>query len=384
MLKRSATRRVLHDLRKYPAVIILGPRQVGKTTLAEEVMGGSKQHVVRLDLEDPDDLLKMKRPKQVLDELSHGLVVIDEVQRMPELFPLLRVLIDRNRRPGRFLLLGSASPDVARHSGESLAGRASYLDLHPLSIEEVGLGKVDRLWMRGGFPLAYLARSEKDARDWTNNMIRSFIDRDLPFLGLDIPTMKGMDMLRMLASVHGQVLNMSMLAKSLGLTIPTIKKYIHHFEQAFMVHLLPSYHTNARKRLAKSPKLYIADSGVLHRLLQVQDLQQLRGHVAMGNSWEGFVIQQLRARLTKDHDLYFYRTLDGSELDLVVAHGSKAKAAIEIKSTNAPVLSKGNRQAYEAVNAPLNLVLTPDAADFPYGDGIQVCSLKTVWRHLGI
>ncbi len=382
MIKRSLASFALDRLRKRPAVAILGARQVGKTTLSVQLVKELGLPYVRLDLQDPDDVAVLADPKPFLLAHAHELVVIDEVQRMPELFPLLRTLIDRDRRPGRFLLLGSSSPAIVQAASESLAGRITYLDLFPFSLQEVGAKQVDKLWLRGGYPDAFLAGTDADAFQVVGDILRSFTERDLPALGLGADPASTTQLLRMLSAVHGNVLNMAMLGKSMGLSGPTIKTYLRFFEQAYMTFTLPSHHVHVRKRLTRAPKIYITDSGVLHALASVRSHDALFAVPIRGHSWEGFVVQQVRAWLDRRAELSFFRTQDGSELDLVITQGTKAKVAIEIKTSNAPELTTGNRLAFEAVNAPVRLVITPNARDHSFGHGIQVCSLASVWKLL--
>jgi predicted AAA+ superfamily ATPase len=382
IIRRQLTDTALDRLQKRPVVAILGARQVGKTTLSKELVAELGVPFIHLDLEDPDHRSILNNAKEYLLNHAQELVVIDEVQRMPELFPLIRTLVDRDRRSGRFLLLGSSSPVIVQRASESLAGRVAYLDLFPFSIHEVGFAAVDRLWLNGGFPEAYDAITREDANAIIQDLIRSFTERDLPSLGLQANPNNTRQLLSMLATVHGGVLNMALLGKSIGLSGPTIKLYLRFFEEAFMCFTLPSYHVNLRKRLTRSPKLYITDSGVLHTLLAVRSQEDLFAHHLRGNSWEGFVIQQIRAWIGRRAELYFYRTQDGSELDLVITQGNKAVAALEIKTTNSPALSKGNQLAFDAVQAPLQLIVTPSAKDHPYGEGIEVCSIASLWKKL--
>lgn len=379
MIPRSISSLVREKIARYPAVGLLGARQAGKTTLALELAKDLGIDHAYLDLEDPQDAAKLRDPGPYLHALKEKLVIIDEVQRMPQLFPLMRSLIDRDRRKGRFLLLGSSSPRIIQEASESLAGRIANLDLFPLALREVGHDHLERLWLRGGFPLAFDADTDADSFDWLINYTRNVVERDLASLGLRTSPKVLRDLLQMITSVHGQQLNMSMLAKSLGLSSPTIKHYLEYFDQAFLTFSLPSFHTNTRKRLTRAPKLYILDSGILHTLSGIRSLDELRGHIMLGNSWEGFVVQQVRTWIDDPARLHYFRTMDGSELDLVITRGSKAAVAIEIKTTNAPTLSKGNQLAFEAVGAKKQLIVTPSADDHPYGDGITVCSLRTLW-----
>lgn len=382
MTERAITPVLREKLSRFPAVSLLGARQVGKTTLARQLAASLHTGHRYFDLEDPDDLSKFREPGPFLHALREQLVIIDEVQRMPELFPLMRSLIDRDRRNGRFLLLGSSSPAIIRQASESLAGRIANLDLYPFTLREVGNDAVEPVWLRGGYPLAFGASSDEQAFDWMANYIRNVVERDLGLLGLNASPKVLRTLLQMLASIQGQQLNYSMLAKSIGLSSPTIKHYLDYFEQAYLTFTLPSFHTNTRKRLTRAPKLYLLDSGMLHALSGIRSMDELRGHVLVGNSWEGFVIQQVRAWVGDSSRLHYFRTLDGSELDLVITRGTKAVAAIEIKTTNAPALTKGNRLAFAAVGAKKQLILTPSADEHPYGEGITVCSLSTLWRHL--
>lgn len=382
MIKRDLATYALDRLRKRPAVAILGARQVGKTTLSLQLVKQLGLPHIRLDLQDPEDVAVLADPKPFLLAHAHELVVIDEVQRMPELFPLLRSLIDRDRRPGRFLLLGSSSPAIVQAASESLAGRITYLDLFPFSLQEVGAKRMDKLWLRGGYPDAFLADSDADAVAVVVDILRAFTERDLPALGLGADPASTGQLLRMLSAVHGNVLNMAMLGKSMGLSGPTIKTYLRFYEQAYMTFTLPSYHVNVRKRLTRAPKVYFTDSGVLHALASIRTADDLFTSPLRGHSWEGFVVQQIRAWLERRAELSYFRTQDGSELDLVITQGTKAKVAVEIKTTNAPALTNGNHLAFEAVNAAMRLVVTPSAREHSLGSGIVVCPLAALWKHL--
>lgn len=249
-------------------------------------------------------------------------------------------------------------------------------------MHEVPARQTDRLWLRGGFPDAFLADDDANAFRFLNELLRSFIERDLPELGLQDRTSNTEQLLRMLAHVHGNPLNMAMLAKSIGLSSTTIRHYLDFFGSSYYNFTLPGYYTDLRKRLSHAPKIYLSDSGVLHRLLTIRSAEDLFVHPQRGHSWEGFVIQQVRSWLMGKAQLFYFRTQDGSELDLVITQGNKPIAALEIKITNSPVLSKGNLLAFEAVNAPLQPVVTPSAKDHPYGDGIALCSLATLWKKL--
>lgn len=382
MITRSLQRIVARSLRAHPAVVILGARQVGKTTLAKQLIRARRSASLYLDLESPRDLARLTDAESFLEHQDGRLVVVDEVQRMPELFPILRSLIDRDRRPGRFLLLGSSSPGVMQGASESLAGRVAYHDLMPLSIEEVGPVQLDKLWLRGGYPEVFRSRSHPLAFERSEQYVRACLERDLPLLGLSVDPRITRRLLSMLASVHGQPLNASMLAKSIAVTVHTVQRYLSFLEQAYLIALLPSHHVNMRKRLVKAPKAFILDSGILHTLTGIRSMDALMGSALMGHSWEGFVQQQVRARYGHRAELRYFRTQDGAELDIVLARGDKALAAIASKASNAPMISKGNRLAFDAVQAPVRLVVTPKADDYPAGDGITVCSMATLFKHL--
>jgi len=382
MVQRQLFSIAKERLRKRPAVAILGARQVGKTTLAHQLAEELGADTLWLDLETPQSRALLAQPHDFLPRHADKLVVIDEVQRMPEVFQALRVLIDKDRRPGRFLLLGSSSPVIVRQAAESLAGRISYLDLFPFSVNEVEPKEQTQLWLRGGFPEGFLSEDDEDAFTFLDDLVRSFIERDLVELGLGAAPDNTFNLLRMVASVHAQPLNLSMLAKSIGMSVPSVKIYLEFFTQAFMAFKLPSYHLNTRKRLTKTPKFYITDSGVLHALNGIRNGDRLLGHAIKGHSWEGFVVQQVRAWLERRAELHYFRTADGAEVDLVITSGNQPIAAIEIKSTDTPTLSKGNHLAFETVAAPIQLVLTPTAHDHAIGKNIQVCSLGSLWGHL--
>ena len=389
-IERDLCLTALERLKKRPAVAILGARQVGKTTLPDLIVKKAGKPYVRLDLEDPDDRSILANAKDYLVAHAHELVVIDEVQRMPELFPLLRTLIDRDKRPGRFLLLGSSSTSLLQQASESLTGRIAYLDLFPFSLNEVGRKAQETLWLRGGFPDAFLAENDAEAFDVLKDMLRSITERDLPDLGLAAKPGQTLQLLQMLAHTQGSPLNMAMLAKSMGVSNGTIKDRMHYLEGSYLVNLLPSYHVNLRKRLTKAPKVFLMDTGLMHAWLSVKSAEGLFGHPLRGASWEGFVIQQIRASLPSNTGMHYYRTQDGSELDLILTRGGNPVAAIEIRTTNSPALTKGNYLAFEAVNgsAPKghqvrNLIITPSAKDHPYGRDIDVRSLASGLKELG-
>ena len=330
-------------LRAGPVVALLGARQVGKTTLARRI-ATHWNTATTFDLEDPRDLARLADPMLALRNLR-GLVVLDEIQRRPDLFPALRVLADRKPLPARFLVLGSASPELLQQSAESLAGRIAYYTLPPLHVGETGIQHLDRLWRRGGFPRAYTARTDDDSATWRRNFIATFLERDLPQLGLRIPAATLRRFWEMLAHVHGQTLNASELGRSLGVADTTIRHYMEALEATFVVRSLRPYHANIGKRQVKAPKVYVADSGLLHSLLGISSQRELERHPKVGASWEGFLLQTVLQLTGARHDQsYFWATHAGAELDLLVIDGSH-RVGYEFKRTTAPRVTPSMRAA---------------------------------------
>lgn len=375
MIKRSQKSKLSRYLKRFPCVAIVGPRQVGKTTLAKELTKDiDKDKLLYLDLELTSDFEKLSDAETYLMQQEDKLVVIDEVQRKPELFPLLRALIDRNRKPGRFLLLGSASPDLIRDSSESLAGRIIYIELTTLTIGEVN--DVDRLWLKGGFPEAYLEKDKEFYQAWMSGFIRTYLERDLVQLGFKGNTSKAERLWRMLAHYHGNLINYSELAKSLDVSVPTVQSYTEFLEKAFLIRLLQPYSGNLKKRLVKSPKVYIRDSGILHYFLGITDKDALWGNPKLGSSWEGFVIEQIITQMPLDFKKYFYRTREGSEIDLVIEHQNKILASIEIKVGSKFMPSKGLTMAVQTLKADKNYIVTRKEEEFKTSNGFHVCGLS--------
>lgn len=355
---------ILNRFRSFPAVAILGPRQVGKTTLARQVARRHPGHAHRLDLENPADLNRLTEdPLLALDELR-GLVVIDEVQRRPDLFPVLRVLLDRRPLPARFLILGSASPELIRQTSESLAGRIHYYDLGGLSLREVGFHRLNRRWLRGGFPRAWLARSNAAASLWIESFARTFIERDLPELGVRVPGPAMRRFWTMLAHWHGQVWNSSEFARSFGVADTTVRHYLDILTGALVARQLQPWHENIGKRQVKAPKVYLRDTGVLHALLGVGDMHALDSHPKSGASWEGFVLESAIELLgIPDGQAFFWATHGGAELDLLAMRGRR-RIGIEIKRTKAPKVTRSMRTA--ASDLHLDEVLLIHAGDESY------------------
>ncbi|MVM41878.1 DUF4143 domain-containing protein [Spirosoma sp. HMF3257] len=383
MIRRFLEKELLELISDRPAVALVGPRQVGKTTLVRSLTPQLPGEPIYLDLESNQDINRLQEPELYLTDRQDKLVIVDEVQRMPELFPLLRSLIDRHRVAGRFVLLGSASPHLLQQSSESLAGRIAYLELQPLIWPEVrGQVTYQQHWLRGGYPDVLLAPSDRLANRRMNDFIQAYVERDLPALGLGASPARVRTLLSMLVSVHANLLNTSELSRSLGLSVPTVQSYLDFLENAFLIRRLAPYFVNLTKRLVKTPKLYLRDSGMFHTLAAIDSIDVLTGSLYIGSSWEGYVIQQVLASLSYDTQAYFYRTADGSELDLVLVRGGEPIIGIEIKYTNAPKLSRGNYIASRDLGDIPLLVITPSAEDFRLSEQVQICSLSTIWQHL--
>jgi len=335
---------VRRRLRESPVVALLGARQVGKTTLARQVAERFGAPTTRFDLEDPRDLARLADPMLAL-RAHRGLVVLDEIQRRPDLFPVLRVLVDRRPLPARFLVLGSASPALLRQGAESLAGRIAFHELRPLSLDEVGVTHLERLWRRGGFPRSFISRTEQASDEWRRDFVRTFLERDIPQLGLRIPAAALRRFWEMLAHLHGQILNTSELARAFGVADTTIRRYLETLEATFVVRTLRPHHANIAKRQVKAPKVYVSDSGLLHYLLDVRSQHDLERHPKVGASWEGFLIESVTAHLgCRPEHCFFWATHGGAELDLLVVAGRR-KLGFEFKRTTAPRVTPSMRAA---------------------------------------
>jgi len=325
-------------LSQNPIVAIIGARQVGKTTITYEIEKHWKAPSTRFDCEDPDDLVRLNEPKLALKNLS-GLVIIDEIQRKPDLFPLLRVLVDRENNKATFLILGSASPNLLKQSSESLAGRISYFNLNGFSLIEVGQENESKLWIRGGFPRSYLAQTDKASVTWRKDFIRTFLERDIPQLGFHIPAMTLHRFWNMLAHYHGQIWNGSELGRAFGMSHASVKRYVDLLTDALVVWQLKPWYQNMSKRQVKAPKVYIRDSGILHGLLGIESFLALEKHPKIGASWEGFVLSELLHQLkVEQSEAYFWATHAGAELDLLVFINGQP-IGFEIKRTTSPKMT---------------------------------------------
>lgn len=382
MFERRIKPTILQALANFPAVALVGPRQAGKTTLARSVFA-DRADAVYLDLERPSDLARLDEPELFLEAVAEHLVIIDEVQRRPELFPVLRALIDANRRNGRFLLLGSAAPDLVTHGSETLAGRIAFLELAPLTLDEVRpvFDAIPQLWLRGGFPPSLLANSDSDSFEWREQFIRTHLERDIPTLGIRIPAANLRRFWQMVAHCHGQLWNASQLAAGFGVSPPTIQRYLDVLEDTFMVRQLRPYHVNLGKRLVKSPKIYLRDSGLLHCLLGIETVQALQGHPIVGPSWEGWVIEQLLALLPSGWRPYFYRTAAGAEVDLLIDRPGRKPLAIEIKFSSAPKPGRGFWSALADTQAQ-GWVCAPVTQGYPLAQGVNVLPVTELHRIL--
>jgi len=378
MIERGIITDIHNSLEFFPVVSIIGPRQVGKTTLAKQIMAQVNKPTLYLDLEIQSDLFKLNDAELFLSQHIDNLVVIDEVQLKKELYPLIRGLVDQHRVPARFLLLGSASPELIRHSSESLAGRIAYHQLFPLRLTEIpDMISQNDLWVKGGYPNMLLTEKQNLSHRWMANFISTYLNRDLLQLGLNASPKVIRNLWTMMAHLNGQLLNTTTLSKSLGVTSTTVKKYIDFLEDAFLLKSLHPYHWNISKRLVKTPKVFLTDTGILHHLLGVNDFIALSGNPILGSSWESFVFNQIQAVKPEGVDLYFYRTHHGAEVDLVFVQGAQVIATAEVKYSNSPQPTKGNFQAFNDLKAPINFVITPSSDDFLIKEKIRVCSLKT-------
>lgn len=383
MIARYLTSELLARVSDMPAVAVLGPRQVGKTTLLKTLEGRFSKKVIYLDLESLQDRNRLQDPELYFSERQNELIILDEIQRMPELFPLLRSSIDRYRVAGRFILSGSASPELLQKSSESLAGRISYLELQPLHWGEVsGIVSYQQHWLRGGFPEMLLADTDATANRRMNDFLTTYVERDLPMLGLSASSTTVRNLLSMLVGLHGNLLNVSDLSRSLGLSVPTVQRYLDFLENAFLIRRLPPWFVNIHKRVVKSPKLFLRDSGFVHALADITDIEMLSGSLWRGSSWEGYVIQQVIAQLKYNIRPYFYRTADGAELDLILVRGVSPVLGIEIKYSNSPQLSRGNTIAAQDLGSLPLFVITPSAEDYRLSENVQVCSVQTFKEHL--
>lgn len=372
MISRRLLPFIEQSLAEFPAVALLGPRQAGKTTLAR-IVASERQNSLYLDLERPSDLAKLTDPELFLSRHADQFIVMDEVQRKPELFAVLRALIDEKRTPGRFLLLGSASPQLLRQASESLAGRISFHELAPFDISEIkpGHAELQNLWLRGGYPLSWLAKSDSASLAWRESFIATHLERDIPSFGIRVPGTTLRRFWQMLAHLHGQLWNASRLATGFGVSAPTVQHYLDILEATYMLRRLSPLQANLGKRLVKSPKVYLRDSGILHALLGITSLNDLAGHPVVGASWEGWVLEQIAQLIESQWQLSFYRTASGAEMDVVAERG-KQKIGFEIKFSSAPALSKGFWSAMSDLKLDHAYVIAPVENGYPLANNVDV------------
>jgi len=368
LARRQLQARITALLRDNPVVALLGPRQSGKTTLAAQILG--TRTGVRFDLEDPRDAQRLSQPMTALEGLR-GLIVIDEVQRQPELFPVLRVLADRRPAPARFLVLGSASPELLRQGSETLAGRIRFIELGGFALGEVGPAHWRRLWTRGGFPRSYLARGDADSFGWREDFIRTFLERDVDQLGVGLKSPAQLRRLwSMLAHRHAQPWNGAELAAALGEAYPTVKRHLDILTGALIVRQLQPWLPNMEKRLVRSPKVFIRDAGLLHALLGIHDARELEGHPKLGASWEGFILEEVIRRVG-EREVYFWSTHAGAELDILVQRG-RAPIGIEVKWSDAPTMTKSMHIALTDLGLRRLFVVYPGPKRYPLQKGVEV------------
>jgi len=387
MLKRHLKAVIVDRLHDFPGVVLLGPRQVGKTTMAREIARSRGSRALYLDLERPSDRGRLADADAYLRAQAGRLVVIDEIHRAPHLFEILRGIIDDRRaagqRAGQFLLLGSASLDLMRQASESLAGRIAYVELAPITVAERTPDiAVDRLWVRGGFPESLLARTDAKSFAWREQFVRSYLERDVPMFAPRLPAETVGRLWGMLAHAQGTLLNQARLASSLGVSAPTVTRYLDLLVDLLLVRRLPPWSGNLGKRLVRSPKMYLRDAGVLHALLGLERLDDVLGHPVAGPSWEGFAIENLISAAGDRCIPMFLRTERGAEIDLVLERGGRVEMAIEIKRSSAPTVSKGFRIGCSDLQAKAAYVVHSGDATWPMGDGVTAISLKGLVRRL--
>lgn len=376
MIERTGHLNRLQDLlRQFPVVGLIGARQVGKTTLAQALAAGVEEEVVRFDLENPRHLHRLEEPMFALETLS-GLVILDEIQLRPELFPVLRVLADRRGPPARFLVLGSASPDLLRQSSESLAGRIAYHELEGLSLGEVGTERLETLWLRGGFPRSFLAESAAASSRWRRQFIRTYLERDLSELGIRLASTTMRRFWSMLAHYHGEIWNGSELARAFGVSQKTVGGYLDTLCSTFMARRLDPWYENVAKRQVKSPKIYLSDTGVLHTLLEIESREDLLGHPKVGASWEGFALAEVVAHLgARPEECFFWKLHSGAELDLLIRRGT-VRRGFELKLTSSPRITRSMRSALEALGLDELVVIHAGEESYPLAPRIRAVALE--------
>ncbi|EKD76290.1 MAG: hypothetical protein ACD_43C00163G0001 [uncultured bacterium] len=375
-VSRAIEHNIKGDLKQFPAVAILGPRQCGKSTTAQEI-GKRYSNFIYLDLERPSDQRKLRDPELFFNSNQAALICLDEIQRVPNIFPVLRSIIDQNKRPGQFLILGSASRDLLKQSSETLAGRIAYNELTPFVYSEISADpkmSIQQYWLRGGFPNSLLTDSNTNSARWRENFIRTYLERDIPQMGFNITAESLRRLWTMCAHYHGQMLNASELANALNISSTTVRSHLDILEQTFTVRLLKPYINNTKKRLVKSPKLYIRDSGLVHELLEVRDINNLLAHPRVGASWEGLVLENIITTLPQWRPS-FYRTTNGAEIDLVLERG-QTSLAFEFKAASNPDITRGFYSAIEDIGIEQAWVVVPTGDASPVNKQITISNLQ--------
>lgn len=385
MITRILEGKLIESLKNMPVVVILGPRQVGKTTLALDLAETALDKPIHyLDLELNSDLAKLDDAESYLRRFENQLLVIDEVQRKPELFPVIRALVDLRKRngerAGHFLMLGSASRDLLQQSSESLAGRIRYLELNPFSVNELNLNdplgfNLEKLWFRGGFPDSYLAETETESQNWRRDFISTYVEKDIPLFGPQVPATRMKRFWSMLAHYHGQQAVLTEIGKSLEVSHTTARNYLDILQDFFMVRQVHPWSGNTKKRLVKTPKVYIRDTGLLHSLLNITSFDQLLGHPVAGASWEGFVMENILNQIPADWTASYYRSSNQAEIDLVLEFGSKEVWGVEIKKSSAPTISSGFHRACEDIGTTKKYVVYSGTDRFPLRGDIEAVGL---------
>ncbi len=386
MIGRRLQKSVIDSLQAFPVVGIVGSRQTGKTTLAKSIAKELPASLY-LDLELPSDFNKLQNAELFLKENSSKLIIIDEVQRMPILFPIIRALVDQDRKPARFLILGSASPVFIKGASESLAGRIIYHELSTFCIDELnassdsdgtddGSRLVNELWLKGGYPLSYLNENNEESFTWRESFIKTFLEQDIPQLGIRIPAIQLRRFWTILAHNHGKLWNSSHTALSLGVSAPTVKNYLDILSDTFIVRQLTPYFANVKKRIVKAAKTYVRDSGLLHALLGIRSLEQLYGNPIAGFSWEGFIVEQIINLTRNNYEHYFYRTGAGAEIDLLLVKNNIPEIAIEIKFSLEPKIMKGFWTSFDELKCKKGFVIYPGRDFYPIHEKVSVTPLN--------
>jgi predicted AAA+ superfamily ATPase len=377
MVNRWKTNYLIECLQEFPVLALIGPRQVGKTTLAKYLIAQINKKAVYLDLENPKDLAKLQDPVFYFEQHKEQCVVLDEVQNVPEMITVLRSMVDDYRVPSRFIILGSASPSLIQKSSETLAGRIVFEEISPLNSYELGSSVLlGDHFFRGGFPEPLFLKTDRIRNLWQQNFIRTYLERDLPLLGLNVNPQIIRKLWVMLAHCHGQLLNVSALARSLGLSVNTVNRYLSFLEGAFLIRLLHPYSTNLKKRLVKTPKVYIRDTGILHQLLGIENPEDLWSHPVLGASWESFAIEQIVQLLPQNYTPYFYRTHEGAELDLVIERGGNIVFTCEFKYSSTASIQKGAYNCVEDLATKNNFLISFSGESYKINETFETSSLQ--------